>query len=220
MPHIFAPETAVAPAALHLVEEISHRVVNEFCEAISMISIAAERAQDDIVQDTLERAADRLRSHAQSHLALLPPRTEGILDLARHLEQVCGALSKAFIADNGVRLVLQADSLLLPAERCWRIGLIVTELVRNAARHGLGGGAGLVLVRVISEADGLSCIVCDNGSGVAKVSGGGLGRKLVRNLAAALGGTVHWRFNAHGATAQADFPVDGAAGAARVHTLN
>lgn len=220
MPPIFVPETAVAPAALQLVEEVGHRAVNAFCEAISMISIAAERAQDGIVQDMLERAADRLRSHAQSHLALLPPRTDGVLDLARYLERVCGALSTAFLADNGVRLVLQADTLLLPAERCWRIGLIVTELVRNAARHGLGGGAGLVLVRAISEADGLSCIVCDNGTGIVKASGGGLGQRLVRDLAAALGGTARWRSTAHGTTAQADFPLDAVAKTARVHLLN
>jgi two-component sensor histidine kinase len=193
------------PAALHLVAEISHRVVNEFSEAIAMISVAAARAGKGEARDALERAAERLRAHAHSHRALLQPKTEEVLDLADHLERVCGALARAFIADNGARLLLRADKVRLPASTCWRIGLIVAELVRNAARHGLSGGAGLILVRIIADRGMVSCAVCDNGSATVKASPG-LGQNLVRRLAAELGGTVQWRFTEHGGTAQAEFP--------------
>jgi two-component sensor histidine kinase len=193
------------PAAMHLVAEISHRVVNEFSEAIAMISIAAARAGHGEVQDTLERAADRLRAHAHSHQALLQPKTDEVLDLADHLERVCDALARAFIADNGARLLLRADNVRLPAHKCWRIGLIVAELVRNAARHGLSGGTGLILVRVMADSGQVSCVVCDNGCAPTK-SSPGLGQNLVRRLAAELGGSVEWHFTEHGGTARADFP--------------
>src|SRR3954469_8240612 len=205
MSHDVASDQAAAPAAMHLVAEISHRVVNEFSEAIAMISIAAARAGNDEVQNTLERVADRLGGHAHSHRALLQPKTDDVLDLADYLERVCEAMAKAFIADNGARLLLRADHVRLPAQKCWRIGLIVAELVRNAARHGLSGGTGLILVRIIADRGMVNCAVCDNGCAPTK-SSPGLGQNLVRRLAAELGGTVQWRFTEHGGTAHAEFP--------------
>jgi two-component sensor histidine kinase len=204
LPHHSAPEVPADPAALHLVEEISHRVVNEFSEAIAMISLAA-RAQDGAGRAALEQAAERLRAHAHGHRALLPPKTRQLLDLAEHLERVCGAMALAFIADNGARLLLRADNVLLPADRCWRIGLIVAELVRNAARHGLSGGDGLIVVRILADPGKLRCIVCDNGNAAPK-SSTGLGQGLVRRLAGDLGGEVQWRFTDHGCTVEAEFP--------------
>lgn len=209
-----APRASAAPAALHLVEEISHRVVNEFSEAIAMITLAA-RGESGTVRTALEQAADRLRVHARSHSALLPPRTEGLMDLAEHLEGVCGAMSGAFIADKGNRLMLSADAAMLPAATCWRIGLIVAELVRNAARHGLAGEPGLIFVRVAAEPGALSCVVRDTGT-VSGTPKAGLGQKLVRNLAAELGGSVDWRFGPDGTTARVTFPTDGFAALAPV----
>ncbi len=205
MLHDVASDQAARPAALNLVEEISHRVVNELTEAIAMLSLAA-RTHSGAVQTTLERTADRLRCHAQSHRALLPPRTSDRCDLADHLARVCGAMANGFIADNGAQLLLRADNALLAADQCWRIGLIVAELVRNAARHGLSGGPGLIIVRIMTQVDIVTCTVCDNGHG--KPSGaGGLGQGLVRRLADELGGGIEWRFNDHGTTAQATFPL-------------
>jgi two-component sensor histidine kinase len=74
------PSTLLAhsgqPLALHLVEEISHRVVNEYTEAIAILALAASRghAPADLA---LARAANRLRAHADSHRAFF--RADGQL---------------------------------------------------------------------------------------------------------------------------------------------
>jgi two-component sensor histidine kinase len=73
------------------------------------------------------------------------------VDLASHQESVCEAMAKACIADNGARLLLRAVKVLLPARNCWRIGLIVADLVRNAARHGRSGGGGRFRVRAVAD---------------------------------------------------------------------
>jgi two-component sensor histidine kinase len=124
---------------LHLVEEISHRVVNEYAEAISTLALAAASA-DSQARETLTLAANRLRAQVEAHRALQAPFIEGVMDLADYVEQVSACLAKSSLAQNGVRLTVNIEEIWLDADRCWRVGLIVAELVRNAARHGFRGG--------------------------------------------------------------------------------
>ena len=74
------------------------------------------------------------------------------------------------------------------------IGLIVTELVINALKHGFPAGAeGEILVSYDAQASGWRLSVSDNGSG-AKESGeathAGLGTSIVEALAHQLKATI------------------------------
>lgn len=197
---------AVAPpCSLHLVEEINHRVVNEFSEAISMLSLAAARAESAGARESLANAADRLRDHAASHRALLPPFVPGTANIAEYLAQICQSFTKATLADRGVRLILRSDDIVMPVERCWRLGLVISELVRNAARHGLKGKSGTILVRV-SERDGaIAALVSDDGA-AAPDSSPGRGQRLTRALVADLDGTIEWSLTPDGSHARMHLP--------------
>jgi two-component sensor histidine kinase len=130
-----AAAAAAAPDnALRLVEEINHRVVNEYAEAIATLSLARSQAADEQVIDALSRAAERLQEHAESHRALMPPRAEGDTNLADYVARICNAFSKATLAERDVRLALRSIDIMLPAQNCWRIGLVIVELLRNAPR--------------------------------------------------------------------------------------
>jgi two-component sensor histidine kinase len=208
---MFSEKSFAEPLAqlysLDLVEEFSHRVFNEYTEAISMLSLAASRADSDSAKVTLAMAADRLRDHAASHRTLLPPTFEGAANLADYIGQICRAFTKATLADRGIRLILRTDDVVLPADRCWRVGLVVAELIRNAARHGLGGGGGLILVRFTQHLGEVTCLVCDTGRASAKKTSSGRGQKLIRSLVADLDGAVEWSFTPQGGIARMQFPV-------------
>jgi two-component sensor histidine kinase len=207
--HGLAAGRATQPASLNLVEEINHRVVNQYSEAIATLSLAANRT-DGVARDALTRAAERLRDHAESHRALMPPPVEADANLADYLDRICRTFTQAMLAERGIVLVLDADDLPLSADRCWRVGLVVAELVRNAARHGLRGGGGEISVRVAGEADRLTCVVRDNGRPPVHVVPG-QGQQLIRSLVADLGGQVRWVFRAAGAIALVQLPLTGSA---------
>ena len=78
-----------------LIEEINHRVANEYAEAIASLSLASSRAGDDEVKVTLARVANRLRDHADSHRASIPPPTDSTANLADYIGRICRAFSKA-----------------------------------------------------------------------------------------------------------------------------
>ena len=195
---------AIVLQPLHLIDEISHRVVNEYAEAICALGQAAKAAHDSQAQRALTSAASRLRAQAEAHRALQSPVVDGPMDLADYIVQLCACLARAPLVDNGVRLRVTADEIWLDADRCWRVGLIVAELVRNAARHGLSGGAGAIWVVVEDAAGHVSCSVCDNGEGSPGACPG-RGQRLVQALAAELGGSVAWRFAPNGCCAVLEF---------------
>ena len=190
---------------LILVQEISHRVVNEYTQAIATIRLAAARMTSVEGRDVLTTTASRLRSYAEAHRALQAPVPHGCADLGDYLRKLCSAVSVAHLRERGVRLTLRADAISLPADRCWRVALIVSELITNSVRHGLRNGPGRILVE-LREGDATnSCRVKDDGrpSSIAKP---GRGITVVQGLAVELGGYVAWACDDDGTSAELIFP--------------
>jgi two-component sensor histidine kinase len=94
-------------------------------------------------------------------------------------------------------LILDTIDVVLPSERCWRIDLIVAELIRNAARHGLHGRDGRISVHVAELSGLLTCLVRDTGQPPADLKPG-RGLRIIRSLVANSGGSVDWSFTLNG----------------------
>ncbi|WP_158624695.1 sensor histidine kinase [Caulobacter sp. 602-1] len=198
-----------ASLPLHLVEEISHRVVNEYAEAICGLSLAATGPVGGELRQALRRAAERLQAHAESHRALLPPRNAQV-NLADYIGTVCAAFSRATLAQRRVGLVLEADEIWIASDRAWRLGLAAVELIRNAARHGLQGRGGVIWVQVMRSCGDVICLVNDDGAVPARRAPG-RGTALVQALAGELGGTVEWRTGEPGCLACLRIPAEAGA---------
>lgn len=204
------PEARMAtgpPVALHLIEEFSHRVINEFTEAVLLLSCEARKSANMVARDTLNQAAQRLVAYAAAHRALLPPLSVAPQNLADYIAEICAKLSNAAPSGGKIRIALEAEDVPLAADRCWRIGLILAELVRNAIRHGLRRSEGEVTIRVRNHFDHITCLVGDNGSAVSNPTPG-RGQRLIRALAFELGGDVEWQFTPHGSVARLRVPID------------
>jgi two-component sensor histidine kinase len=197
--------------SLVLVEELTHRVINEFTHAILSIDEVAARVSDREAKEALSDAIGILRAYSAAHRALQAPRTPGQMDLCDYLSRVCAGLSAAHLLERGVRVTLRHADVRLAAPRCWRMGLIIAELVNNSVRHSFGGGAGEIVIELVVDGDALLCRVEDNGRADIKAQPA-RGRFLVEALAADLGGEAAWRFSARGTTVLLTVPTDSAAG--------
>jgi two-component sensor histidine kinase len=198
------PEAAEAPAML-LVEEITHRVLNEYTEAICALDRAAAAA-DPRSAGAITEAMIRLQACAEAHRALQAPISNDPRNLAEHLTRLCVRLAGAELEVRGIRMVVTADEVCLSAEQCWHVGLIIAELVRNAARHGLSGCAGEIRLDVLERFGRIRCTVRDTGRPGA-VDAVGRGRRVVQAMAHRLGGSVEWAFTSTGCCARLEFPA-------------
>ena len=182
---------AVMSGAWLLLEEVNHRVANEYALAVSSISLAARCASPD-ARPALLAVRDRLFGYAEAHCAHLAPKGERA-DLSDYLEHLCHNLVRAHLAERGVALRFIAEPFLLPSGACWRVGLIVSELIINALRHGIASPGALITVELRASAGGMDCVVRDNGGPVA-FSPGGRGSEIVEGIARELGGRINRSF--------------------------
>jgi two-component sensor histidine kinase len=203
------PHGFIAPGEpLILVEELTHRVIGEFTHAILSIDEAAARASSSEAKEALSAAVDILRAYVAAHRALQAPHAPGQMKLGAYLAGLCDAQSSARLRERGVRLTLKPCDVSLGAARCWRIGLIVAELINNAVRHGFsGGGTGDIDIELLVEDASVVCRVTDNGRAAIDAPPA-RGRFLVEALACELGGDVTWDFSATGTTVLLTAPID------------
>jgi len=106
----------------------------------------------------------------------------------------------------GIGLVFDSATLTLGSERSWYLGLIVHELVANAARHAFAGRGGEIRVELRCTEDLVQCEIKDNGFGLSDFRRG-QGLTIVAHLANELGGTVQHRFEPNGSTSILVFPL-------------
>jgi two-component sensor histidine kinase len=192
-----------------LLREFSHRINNEFASAIGLISVAAARCQSGTAKAVLDAVQDQLHNYARVHHALQMPEYSILTDASPYLQQLCYAISRSKLEPNGIELIFVSLPFRLSSERCWRLGLIVSELVTNAARHAFKDRRGTIRVEIEPSSCFVQCSVADDG-GADVDTRPGRGLKIVRALAQSLGGTIDHHFRPEGTVAVLTFPLSSA----------
>ena len=198
-------ETTLERILLH---ELIHRINNEFSPLIGAVSRTAARSVNHEVKVALAHIIELLSHYAELHRALRMPERDTQIDAAAYLEDLCLSISRSKLDGMKIALVLTASPLWLPSERCWRLGMIVYELVTNAARHAFGNGNGQVRIELSRAGKLVECKVVDNGSAPINVQQG-RGLKIVDELVKGLDGRLDQRFGQRGSFSILTFPYKG-----------
>jgi two-component sensor histidine kinase len=195
--------------AVFLLREMTHRINNEFASLISLLSRAANDLTDVKAKATFEDMIEHVHGHAQVHQALAMPEHDELIDAADYLGSLCQAISRSKLARRGIKLTLVADRQYATASQCWKLGMIVSELVNNAARHAFVEGGGEIRVDLVGLDHQLRCRVADDGKHCPQYrpSLRRSGLKIVEALAAAMAGTIDQRLTAQGASTLIRFPA-------------
>ena len=193
---------AVAQAQL-MAKEIDHRVTNSLQFISSMLSMQS-RGLDENTASHLQMAANRVGSVAQVHRNFYTHEADEVSCIA-FLRRLCADLSGIL----GRQIEVAGDEGKVPTTRIQPIGLMLNELITNAAKH----GAGRIDVEYTIEGGRHELSVCDEGEGLPRdfdsKNTDGLGMKVVHALAGQLGGTVSAAANAcgRGACFTVTYPV-------------
>jgi len=174
-------------------EELLHRVRNNFQLIASQLRLQSRRL-DPGQRQPLDAAVQRIEGMAALHDALYRDDVTGMTPLDEYLSQICDKLARTLIGGQPLTLAVQAERVMVPAERAMLLGLATTELVRNAIAHGFTpDGAGRVDVHFERVREGFRLRVEDNGQGyddLALMRMEGFGITLVRSCAQQLGGEL------------------------------
>ncbi|MDG2533214.1 histidine kinase dimerization/phosphoacceptor domain -containing protein [Sphingomonas sp. HITSZ_GF] len=178
-------------------EEFDHRVKNNFTLVAALLDMQRRRAKDAETQEALSSALTRVESIARAHRHLYRGEavSPGDVDMAVYLEELSAALAEALFLRGAITLDCSSVHAELPRDRAVSIGLIVNELVTNAAKHAFAGReAGRIEVRFEAAAPGWKLTVRDDGVGLPEVAkprkDGGLGQRLIEGFVRQARGTA------------------------------
>src|ERR1700761_5153486 len=148
-----------------LLRELNHRVKNELTYAICKVSAKAVQSDSVAVKAALLDVVDLLHQCADVHRALHMPDQGRLTDAARYVQQLCVSITKYRLDRLAIRVLFSADDLRLEGGRCWMLGLIVSELLTNVARHVQFDAKHPELrVKLMLAGNVVKCWVSDNGS--------------------------------------------------------
>ena len=189
-----------------LLQELTHRINNELASTIGFVTLTAVQSKSAEVKIALAGVIQHVHESARIYRALQMPAADNWIDAAEYLRELCQSISRAKLQYRDIELVFLESPLELSAFRCWRLGMIVSELIANASRHAFCGGGGKIQVELRNHGDYVECSVTDNGSGLVSFGRPGQGFKIIRSLSCDLGGKINHRFGACGTIATLSFP--------------
>lgn len=178
--------------------EVDHRMKNNFAIVAGLLDLQKRRAAEPATAEALAIAQMRVDSIARAHRHLYRGTGQpGTVEMRDYLCDLCTALSEALFLRGGITLSCDADAAAVPRDRAVSIGLVVNELVTNAAKHAFPGrdlGSITVTFRNRTEG-GWSLVVSDDGVGLpdtepAAGPDNGLGSRLIEAFARQAGGRV------------------------------
>ena len=196
-----------------MLSEFEHRVKNNFQIVASMLDIQRRRVSDPAASEALGAAMMRVDSIARAHRHLYRDGQGSEVNVSDYLTDLCNALSDALLLRGGVTLDCDVDAASIPRDHAVSIGLVVNELVTNAAKHAfVGRESGTIHVSWKHQpAGGWRLTVADDGVGLPaqprpRRKDGGLGQRLVEAFAKQAGGTLTTASDANGTRVTMDVP--------------
>jgi two-component sensor histidine kinase len=170
-----------------LLREIQHRVANSLQIIASVLMQSARRVQSQEARGHLQDAHHRVMSIAAVQRQLAISDLNDVA-LRPYFVQLCESLGASMIQDPAkLSIEVTVDDSVVPADKSVSLGLIVTELVINALKHGFPDGRrGRIVVQYSSQAEGWSLVVSDDGIGMPtgdEAPKAGLGTGIIEALA-------------------------------------
>jgi two-component sensor histidine kinase len=194
-----------------LTREMSHRVKNSLASVVGLLRVQARNAQSEDVQNALKDAASRITTIAQVHDHLWRSKQIGFVDIADFAGELCRKLQET---SPGHELHCKFDSLMISADTAIPLGLLINELVTNAAKHAYPNGPGEIHVAGNQRGGELHVAISDQGIGLPKdfdidQPRTSLGFKVIKSLLGQLDGRITVSSNQpNGTTIQLDLPLD------------
>lgn len=187
-----------------LFRELQHRVSNNLQVVGALMALQKATVKDVAARRVIEEAASRLGLIGRLHRKLHDPHGQQV-GWDAFLGELCADVIGSMDAQGKVSCAISADAVVLSPDQTVPLALIVAELISNALEHGFPAESrGAISVALRREGDGLVALtVADDGHGLSPGfdldATRSLGLRIVKALAAQLGGSFDMRSQLPGA---------------------
>lgn len=188
------------------IREIHHRVKNNLQTVAALLRLQSRRLVDDTARGALSEAVRRVGTIALVHETLSQGFDETV-DFDEIAQRGLHAVVEVATSDQPITGRLVGSFGRMRAEDATAMAMIISELVQNAAEHGLAGHGGTIEVtatRSVAEGeDRITMTITDDGKGLPpgfRPRLAGLGTQIVTSLVQDLRGRIRWDSSGPGGT--------------------
>jgi PAS domain S-box-containing protein len=118
------------------VREVHHRIKNNLQVISSLLSLQAEKFEDEEVIEAFRESQNRVASIAMIHEELHESKSTDALDFSDYLRKLTADLFGSYrVGNSSINLKLNLEQVYLGMDTAIPLGIIVNELVSNALKH-------------------------------------------------------------------------------------
>jgi two-component sensor histidine kinase len=194
-----------------LLGEVNHRVANSLAMVASLITLQSNVLRNEEARNALAETQARIQAIAGVHRHLYVTDDVRSVQIGDYLRSLAAELETTMRASGlDGRIQVQVDNIPIATEKAASVGVVVTELVTNALKYAyVGNSRGEVRILCSRDAAVIDLSVEDDGvgwDGQGVPQGTGLGTRIVKAMAHALGASVVYQDTRPGTRVKLKFP--------------
>lgn len=179
-----------------LLQEIHHRVKNNLQIVSSLLNLQMSALKDPEHRRLFHESALRVQSMALIHETIYASHVYDGVEMSEHIRRVTGSILRSLVSpDVSIQQEYDLQKGYLSIDKAILCGLILTELITNAIKHGFSGRSeGVVRVVYHQNEKDAFLSVADNGNGappdILTRESESLGVSLIKSLTGQLEGII------------------------------
>lgn len=193
--------------------EVNHRVANSLALVAALVRLQMSAVTDPAAKEALAETQGRISAIAGIHKRLYTTDDVRFVEIDAYLGNLASDIQATMSLDGSAADIrLLAEPLRLPTDKAVSVGVIVNELVTNAAKYAYRDReAGEIRVRASQIEPGkIEIVVEDDGigwMGEGKIHGTGVGSRVIAATASGLGATLAYENVARGTRARLQIEI-------------
>ncbi len=176
-----------------LIKEVHHRVKNNMQLISSILALKSYELEDDKSKVIFEEINLRIKAMSVIHDNLYTFDNVSEIDIGEYLKSISSKL-QIIQGTTGIKIKVESDNIILDVEKALLIGLVVSELVGNAIKHGFVNRKGGKIEIIFKKKDDLYSLTVVNDGAKIPVDvlqrSTGLGVSLVKTFVKQLNGKI------------------------------
>lgn len=176
-----------------LIKEVHHRVKNNMQLISSIMALKSYDLKDEESKIIFEEVNNRIKSMSVIHDKLYTFYNVSEIDVSEYLQHIAQEL-QILLGSSSIKILVDSDRVIMNVDRALLIGLMVSELVSNAIKHGFSEtDKGNITMEFKQDSNGYVLSVLNNGRKVPKDAldnNTGLGVSLIKTFVKQLHGEV------------------------------
>ncbi|MDZ7690182.1 MAG: PAS domain S-box protein [Balneolaceae bacterium] len=171
-----------------LLQEIHHRVKNNLAVVSGLLELQSEEIENKEVRDLLTKSRARIYSIAKVHEMLYKHNELNRINFKSYITELTKTLSMfSHEEDKDIEYHYDLEEVYLNIDQAISCGMLVNELITNAAKHAFNEqDKGTIRIELSQQDQQVTIMVADNGSGLPEPfdleSNKTLGKTIIRLL--------------------------------------